>query len=173
MSTYYVTPIGNDSNSGLKPGSMSSLQTVSEALSKALEQDTVYIRRDHQTELSPYDVKPENFSNDYLFIVFTVDSGDLTGVNNMVDVDITKLPPVPSEFYMFEKLREKRNVKLYLTDWVDANGSNLTAEQLTAAQTYRDNLRDITSTTDPWSPEWPTPPTCLNDSLKMEKILKI
>ena len=55
----------------------------------------------------------------------------------------------------WEKIRQQRNEKLKETDW--RASSDLTLSD--AWKTYRQNLRDITTQSDPWNITWPTEPS--------------
>ncbi len=55
----------------------------------------------------------------------------------------------------------KRNLLLQQSDWTDtaSAASRLTADQLTAWSTYRQELRDLPAQVEfPWDPTWPTAP---------------
>ena len=59
----------------------------------------------------------------------------------------------------FRVLRDQRNSLLTKCDWTQANDVQLTDDQKAAWRQYRQALRDITTTTtDPDSVVWPTPP---------------
>ena len=55
----------------------------------------------------------------------------------------------------WEKIRQQRNEKLKESDW--RASSDLTLSD--AWKTYRQNLRDITTQSDPWNITWPTEPS--------------
>tara|TARA_R110002051_G_C8670767_1_gene490378 strand:+ start:190 stop:558 length:369 start_codon:yes stop_codon:yes gene_type:complete len=56
-------------------------------------------------------------------------------------------------------LRTARNLLLTDCDWTQLGDAQITAAQVTEWQTYRQDLRDLPSTTlDPAEPDWPTPP---------------
>lgn len=169
MAIYYVTPIGDDTNAGTTPGSVNSLATVDEALNKAENGDEVLLRRDHK-EADNYHWSSENLSGDLYFLMFEVQDGSLA--MQVIPRVTPKLPVIPSEATLLNNIRVKRNMMLLSTDWVDANGSNLTSEELTAAQNYRQGLRELPNTCDPWDPEWPEVPKCLEQSIETMKYLK-
>ena len=71
-------------------------------------------------------------------------------------VDYTAVGPVV-ELLM---LREERNKKLAATDWTQFNDSPLSDSKKTEWSTYRQALRDITSSTQSiFSVNWPTEPS--------------
>jgi hypothetical protein len=57
-------------------------------------------------------------------------------------------------------LRFERNTRLYQCDWTQLPDTPLTAPQVTAWRTYRQELRDyMNAVTDPFTPPaWPVPP---------------
>lgn len=55
----------------------------------------------------------------------------------------------------WEKIRQQRNEKLKESDW--RASSDLTLSD--AWKTYRQNLRDIPTQSDPWNITWPTEPS--------------
>lgn len=60
----------------------------------------------------------------------------------------------------FERLRIQRNALLTACDWTQIPDSPLTAQAKADWATYRQALRDFPeTTTDPFNPEWPVPPS--------------
>ena len=60
---------------------------------------------------------------------------------------------------LWTDLRERRNALLSQSDWTQMSDSPLSAEDRAIWVAYRKSLRDLpTTTTDPASPTWPTPP---------------
>lgn len=58
------------------------------------------------------------------------------------------------------EVREKRNKLLSDSDWTQFQDSPISDTKLTEWQTYRQNLRDITTTqTNPFNINWPTKPS--------------
>ena len=58
----------------------------------------------------------------------------------------------------WEEIREQRNQLLSQCDWTQFQDSPITGSQLTLWQTYRQELRDITSQSNPFDIIWPTKP---------------
>ena len=58
----------------------------------------------------------------------------------------------------WKDIREERNKKLEKCDWTQLADSPLTNQKQTEWQIYRQELRDITKQSNPFSIEWPTPP---------------
>tara|TARA_R100000742_G_C4274438_1_gene94411 strand:+ start:310 stop:753 length:444 start_codon:yes stop_codon:yes gene_type:complete len=56
-------------------------------------------------------------------------------------------------------IRAIRNNKLKLSDWTQLADSPLDSSKKTEWQTYRQNLRDITTQANVWSLNWPTEPS--------------
>ena len=56
-------------------------------------------------------------------------------------------------------VRKKRDVKLYECDWTQVADVALTSEEVTQWQTYRQELRDITTQSDPTDVTWPIEPS--------------
>lgn len=59
---------------------------------------------------------------------------------------------------LWENIRNERNQLLLECDWTQLSDSPLTAEKKTEWFTYRQELRDITSQSDPNNIIWPTKP---------------
>ena len=60
--------------------------------------------------------------------------------------------------YTLDEIRQQRNAKLAACDWTQL--PDVSVENLSAWQQYRQALRDITDSYDPVSGvEWPTPPS--------------
>lgn len=58
-----------------------------------------------------------------------------------------------------ERVRIERDARLYQTDWTQLADSPLTPEQKQAYASYRQQLRDITTSSGfPWEIEWPIEP---------------
>lgn len=55
-------------------------------------------------------------------------------------------------------VRAQRDGKLVVCDWTQLADVPLTEAQKTAWQTYRTALRDITTQSDPFNINWPSPP---------------
>lgn len=169
MTTYYVTPIGDDRNSGLKPGSRKSLRTISKALEKGSEGDVVFIRRDSD-ELSNVTFDIQNLTDNTYFVKTKINgSGELDAVDVNAVIDYN-FEDIPTEEELLEEIRKERNVLLYLTDWSVTSSSDLTSDQITACENYRQALRDLPNEQDIWNPDWPKPPQCLEDSVSMKHI---
>lgn len=58
----------------------------------------------------------------------------------------------------WQEVREQRNVLLSETDWTQFQDSPITGSKLTEYQTYRQELRDITTNDNPFTLVWPTQP---------------
>jgi len=58
----------------------------------------------------------------------------------------------------WNNIRSRRNIELNESDWTHISDSPLTAEKKEEWQIYRQELRDITKQSNPFSVEWPTPP---------------
>lgn len=56
------------------------------------------------------------------------------------------------------EIREQRNVLLSDCDWTQFQDSPITGSKLTEYQTYRQELRDITTNENPFTLTWPTKP---------------
>lgn len=56
-------------------------------------------------------------------------------------------------------VRFDRNILLKECDWTQMTDSPLTSEKKTEWATYRQQLRDITSQSDPFNIIWPTEPS--------------
>jgi len=56
------------------------------------------------------------------------------------------------------EIREQRNVLLSDSDWTQFQDSPITGSKLTEYQTYRQELRDITTNENPFTLTWPTKP---------------
>lgn len=65
-------------------------------------------------------------------------------------------PPPPSTEQLLMDIRVARRDKLAATDWTQLPDVPLATKAAWA--TYRQALRDITETIDPFNPIWPTPP---------------
>jgi hypothetical protein len=59
---------------------------------------------------------------------------------------------------MWENIRVQRNELLLESDWTQLSDSSLSEEKKIEWQTYRQELRDITSQQDPFNIIWPTKP---------------
>jgi hypothetical protein len=59
---------------------------------------------------------------------------------------------------MWENIRVQRNELLLESDWTQLSDSPLSEEKKIEWQTYRQELRDITSQQDPFNIIWPTKP---------------
>jgi hypothetical protein len=59
---------------------------------------------------------------------------------------------------MWRYVRENRNRLLLECDWTQLADSPLTNQKQTEWQIYRQSLRDITTQSNPFSINWPTPP---------------
>jgi hypothetical protein len=59
---------------------------------------------------------------------------------------------------MWRYVREHRNKLLLECDWTQLADSPLTNQKQTEWQIYRQSLRDITTQSNPFSINWPTPP---------------
>ena len=57
-----------------------------------------------------------------------------------------------------EQIRQTRNLLLIESDWTQFQDSPITGSKLTEWQTYRQDLRDITETSNPFEITWPTKP---------------
>ena len=55
----------------------------------------------------------------------------------------------------WEVVRQRRNQKLYSTDWTQLPDSPLNEQQKNLAALYRQQLRDITEQSDPFNIVWP------------------
>ena len=67
-----------------------------------------------------------------------------------------KLAPLSE---VWSELRNTRNIELSLSDWTQSADSPLSDSKKQEWATYRQQLRDMTSTTDPRNPTWPTQPS--------------
>ena len=86
----------------------------------------------------------------------TLDAGDTYGEPVFPPVDYGTLPPTYAD-YLADNTA-KRNSLLAETDWTDS-APHLDAATRTKWQTYRQSLRDITSSGAwPYDPQWPTKP---------------
>jgi hypothetical protein len=56
------------------------------------------------------------------------------------------------------EVRETRNLLLQQSDWTQFQDSPITGSKLTEWQTYRQQLREITSQTNPFNLSWPVRP---------------
>jgi hypothetical protein len=59
---------------------------------------------------------------------------------------------------MWENVRSRRNIELQESDWTQLIDVPLSTEKKQEWQTYRQELRDITSQQDPFNIIWPTKP---------------
>jgi len=59
---------------------------------------------------------------------------------------------------MWQNIRNQRNILLLESDWTQLSDSPLSDEKKVEWQTYRQELRDITSQQDPFNIIWPTKP---------------
>ena len=59
---------------------------------------------------------------------------------------------------MWRAIRDRRNELLLECDWTQLADSPLTNQKQTEWQIYRQSLRDITTQSNPFSINWPTPP---------------
>jgi hypothetical protein len=59
---------------------------------------------------------------------------------------------------MWENIRNEKNTLLLESDWTQLSDSPLSDEKKVEWQTYRQELRDITSQQDPFNIIWPTKP---------------
>jgi hypothetical protein len=59
---------------------------------------------------------------------------------------------------MWSAVRDLRNELLLECDWTQLSDSPLTNQKQTEWQLYRQELRDVTNQSDPFSINWPTPP---------------
>jgi hypothetical protein len=75
---------------------------------------------------------------------------------DVIEALVVPFPPLPTTW---DKIRRQRNRLLFDSDWTQLTDVNLTVDEKTAWQTYRIQLRDITTTfADPDSVVWPVPP---------------
>ena len=58
----------------------------------------------------------------------------------------------------WEEIREQRNQLLFESDWTQFQDSPITGSELTNWQTYRQELRNITTQQNPYNILWPTKP---------------
>lgn len=69
-------------------------------------------------------------------------------------------PPIRTAEELLTAIRRKRDALLAACDWTDlvSAQTRLTSEQLIAWATYRQALRDMPQTCDPYNPVWPVVP---------------
>jgi len=60
--------------------------------------------------------------------------------------------------FQWGQLRKQRNSLLFMSDYTQLNDAVLTDSKKTEWINYRQQLRDLPSTTDPSNPTWPTAP---------------
>lgn len=58
----------------------------------------------------------------------------------------------------WNSVRRNRNRYLLQSDWTQVADSPLTSQKQTEWQTYRQELRDVTTQQNPFNIQWPTPP---------------
>lgn len=68
-------------------------------------------------------------------------------------------PPPPDYNAQWALVRAERNAKLAASDWTQLPDAPLTTEQKAQWATYRQELRDVTTQSDPFNIVWPVPPS--------------
>lgn len=71
--------------------------------------------------------------------------------NSLMDWDLIKATP-----YKWQEIRDRRNYELEKSDWTQLPDVPIPTK--TAWATYRQELRDVTTQTDPFNITWPVPP---------------
>jgi hypothetical protein len=105
-------------------------------------------------------VQSVNHDNDYTKN-YTEGLPELSGSNYVQTWTITDASQEEIDIRIDEKwleVREIRNSLLQQSDWTQFQDSPVTGSKLTEWQTYRQQLRDITSQTNPFNLSWPTRP---------------
>ncbi len=106
----------------------------------------------------PYTFIEGQTGDDYIILA----SGFEILENEVIEHQITRLKTDEEnendKQNMWKIVREERNKKLLESDWTQLADSPLVNQKQTEWQIYRQELRDITTQSNPFSIEWPTPP---------------
>jgi hypothetical protein len=106
------------------------------------------------------ELKDSGYENDYTKDVIElapIISGSVyVQTFNVVDADETTINTRME--VKWEEIRQQRNQLLSESDWTQFQDSPITGSQLTLWQTYRQELRNITSQSNPFEIIWPIKP---------------
>lgn len=77
----------------------------------------------------------------------------------LVGGELVSVEPTVSDAVKWDRVRERRNLLLYASDWATLTDAPLSAEQRLDWLSYRQLLRDITQQASPDDVQWPIKPS--------------
>ena len=120
----------------------------------------ISITNDVLEEYGVFYVQPTNYIDDYTK-TYIEGTPELSGSIYVQVWNITDSSEEEINTRIDEKwgeVRETRNLLLQQSDWTQFQDSPITGSKLTEWQTYRQQLREITSQSNPFNLSWPTRP---------------
>jgi hypothetical protein len=98
----------------------------------------------------------DDYTKDVIELTPTLSGSVYVQTFNIVDAD--EITITTRKEVKWEEIREQRNQLLSESDWTQFQDSPITGSQLTLWQTYRQELRNITSQSNPFEIIWPIKP---------------